>query len=88
MPKMHAAQVTRPGGPFEIVEREIPQPAAGQVRVKVQACGICHSDSLAFSVLSGIRSMNEASPLEKVAEVYERMESGKARFRVVLTTRQ
>src|SRR6266540_421744 len=46
MPKMRAAQVTRPGGPFEIVEREIPQPAAGQVRIKVQACGICHSDSL------------------------------------------
>src|SRR5258706_745764 len=46
MPKMRAAQVARPGGPFEIVEREIPQPAAGQVRVKVQACGICHSDSL------------------------------------------
>jgi D-arabinose 1-dehydrogenase-like Zn-dependent alcohol dehydrogenase len=46
MPKMRAAQVTRPGGPFEIVEREIPQPGAGQVRIKVQACGICHSDSL------------------------------------------
>ena len=46
MPKMRAAQVARPGGPFEIVEREIPQPAVGQVRVKVQACGICHSDSL------------------------------------------
>jgi D-arabinose 1-dehydrogenase-like Zn-dependent alcohol dehydrogenase len=43
---MRAAQITRPGGPFEIVEREIPQPGAGQVRIKVQACGICHSDSL------------------------------------------
>jgi D-arabinose 1-dehydrogenase-like Zn-dependent alcohol dehydrogenase len=46
MPKLRAAQVARPGGPFEIVEREIPQPGAGQVRIKVQACGICHSDSL------------------------------------------
>ena len=46
MPKMRAAQITRPGGPFEIVEREIPQPGAGHVRIKVQACGICHSDSL------------------------------------------
>ena len=45
MPKMRAAQIARPGGPFEIVEREIPQPGAGQVRIKVQACGICHSDS-------------------------------------------
>jgi D-arabinose 1-dehydrogenase-like Zn-dependent alcohol dehydrogenase len=46
MPKMRAAQISRPGGSFELVEREIPLPAAGQVRVKVQACGICHSDSL------------------------------------------
>src|SRR5882672_3019757 len=46
MPKMRAAQIARPGGNFEIVEREIPQPAAGWVRVKIQACGICHSDSL------------------------------------------
>src|SRR5580658_3146509 len=46
MPKMRAAQITRPGGPFELVEREIPQPGPGQVRIKVQACGICHSDSL------------------------------------------
>ncbi len=43
---MRAAQIARASGPFEIVEREIPQPAAGWVRVKVQACGICHSDSL------------------------------------------
>lgn len=43
-------------------------------------------DTLAFSVLSGIRSMNETYPLEKAAEAYERMESGKARFRVVLLT--
>jgi D-arabinose 1-dehydrogenase-like Zn-dependent alcohol dehydrogenase len=46
MPKMRAAQIARPGGPFELVEREIPQPGAGQVRIKIQACGICHSDSL------------------------------------------
>ena len=42
-------------------------------------------DTLAFSVMSGVRSMNEVYPLEKVTEAYERMESGKARFRVVLT---
>jgi D-arabinose 1-dehydrogenase-like Zn-dependent alcohol dehydrogenase len=46
MPKMRAIQVSRPGGPFEMVEREIPQPGPRQVRVKVQACGLCHSDSL------------------------------------------
>ena len=46
MPKMRAVQVPRAGGPLEIVEREIPEPEAGQVRLKVQACGVCHSDSL------------------------------------------
>jgi len=46
MSRMRVAQIPRAGGPFEIVEREIQQPAAGQVRIKVQACGICHSDSL------------------------------------------
>jgi D-arabinose 1-dehydrogenase-like Zn-dependent alcohol dehydrogenase len=45
-------------------------------------------DTLAFSVLSGVRSMNEVFPLERVGEAYERMISGKARFRVVLTTGQ
>ncbi|HZL42466.1 MAG TPA: alcohol dehydrogenase [Verrucomicrobiae bacterium] len=46
MSRMRAAQIARPKGPFEIVEREIPQPAPGWVRIKVQACGVCHSDSL------------------------------------------
>jgi D-arabinose 1-dehydrogenase-like Zn-dependent alcohol dehydrogenase len=41
---MKAAQISRPGGDFEIVEREIPKPSAGEVRVKVLACGVCHSD--------------------------------------------
>src|SRR5271156_1511868 len=43
---MKVAQVPKAGGDFEIVEREIPNPNAGQVRIKVQACGVCHSDSL------------------------------------------
>ena len=41
---MKAAQIPGPGEDFQIVEREIPNPAAGQVRIKVQACGVCHSD--------------------------------------------
>jgi D-arabinose 1-dehydrogenase-like Zn-dependent alcohol dehydrogenase len=41
---MKAAQVPKPGADFEIVEREIPNPGAGEVRIKVQACGVCHSD--------------------------------------------
>jgi D-arabinose 1-dehydrogenase-like Zn-dependent alcohol dehydrogenase len=44
--KMRAVQVPKAKGPFEIVERDIPEPQAGWVRVKVEACGICHSDSL------------------------------------------
>ena len=44
--KMKAAQISKPGGDFELVERDIPQPGPGQVRVKVEACGICHSDVL------------------------------------------
>src|SRR3984893_4216723 len=44
--KMRAVQVPKPKGPFEIGEREVPEPQAGWVRIKVQACGICHSDSL------------------------------------------
>jgi D-arabinose 1-dehydrogenase-like Zn-dependent alcohol dehydrogenase len=46
MATMRVVQVSRPNGPFEIVERQIPEPGAGSVRIKVQACGICHSDSL------------------------------------------
>ena len=46
MQKMRAVQVSRPNGPCEIVEREIPEPSPGSVRIKVQACGICHSDSV------------------------------------------
>jgi D-arabinose 1-dehydrogenase-like Zn-dependent alcohol dehydrogenase len=44
--KMKAAQISSAGGDWELVEREIPEPVAGQVRVKVEACGICHSDAL------------------------------------------
>ena len=42
-------------------------------------------DTLAFSARTGVRSMNETYPLERVTEAYDRMMSGKARFRVVLT---
>jgi D-arabinose 1-dehydrogenase-like Zn-dependent alcohol dehydrogenase len=45
MPRMQAVQVTKANGPFEVVERDIPNPSSRQVRIKVQACGICHSDT-------------------------------------------
>src|SRR5450432_1702927 len=44
--KMKAAQISKPGGDWELIERDIPELGAGQVRVKVEACGICHSDAL------------------------------------------
>lgn len=43
---MKAVQIPRPGGNFEVVERPIPEPARGEVRIKVEACGICHSDAI------------------------------------------
>src|SRR5437764_677943 len=43
---MKVAQIPSLGADFQIVEREIPKPGVGQVRIKVQACGICHSDVL------------------------------------------
>jgi D-arabinose 1-dehydrogenase-like Zn-dependent alcohol dehydrogenase len=46
MTKMRAVQVTKKGGPLELVEREIPSPQPDQVLIKVEACGVCHSDSL------------------------------------------
>jgi D-arabinose 1-dehydrogenase-like Zn-dependent alcohol dehydrogenase len=44
--KMKVAQISKPGGDFELIERDIPEPGPGQVRIKVEACGICHSDAL------------------------------------------
>ncbi len=44
MPQMTAVQISRPGAPFEVVTREMPAPGPDQVLIKVQACGICHSD--------------------------------------------
>jgi D-arabinose 1-dehydrogenase-like Zn-dependent alcohol dehydrogenase len=46
MPTMRAVQVSRPGGTLELVERPVPDPGPGSVRIKVQVCGICHSDAM------------------------------------------
>jgi D-arabinose 1-dehydrogenase-like Zn-dependent alcohol dehydrogenase len=46
MARMKAVQVTKGKGPFEIVERDIPEPGNGEVRIQVEACGVCHSDVL------------------------------------------
>src|SRR5580704_3391212 len=47
MRKMRVIRIPHAKGPFELVEREIPEPPAGYVRIQVQACGICHSDEYA-----------------------------------------
>ncbi|RKH64394.1 alcohol dehydrogenase [Corallococcus aberystwythensis] len=44
--KMKAVQVPKAGGPLEVVEREVPEPGPGQVRLAVEACGVCHSDAI------------------------------------------
>src|SRR5713226_2861640 len=46
MARMRAVQVARAGGRLELIERDMPEPARGEVRVRVEACGVCHSDSL------------------------------------------
>src|SRR3712207_9579439 len=45
MARMRLVQVREPGAPLELVEREVPEPGPGQVRIRVEACGICHSDA-------------------------------------------
>jgi D-arabinose 1-dehydrogenase-like Zn-dependent alcohol dehydrogenase len=80
MPKMKAVQVPKPGADFEIVEREIPQPAAGQVRIRVQACGICHSDVITKeNLFPGITYPRV--PGHEVAGVIDEVGAGVARWK-------
>lgn len=51
MPTMHIAQLKKPNSKFEIIEKELPQPGPKQVRIKIHACGVCHSDVLTQSGL-------------------------------------
>ncbi|HUO04326.1 MAG TPA: alcohol dehydrogenase [Candidatus Binataceae bacterium] len=80
MPAMRAAQVTRANGPLEVVEREIPIPGAGQIRVKVHACGICHSDTVVKeSLFPGIQYPR--IPGHEVAGVVDAIGPGVARWK-------
>jgi D-arabinose 1-dehydrogenase-like Zn-dependent alcohol dehydrogenase len=50
-----AVQVTAPGGDFKVVQQEFPEPGPGHVRIRIQACGVCHSDSITkYAVFPGI----------------------------------
>ncbi len=81
MAKMRAVQVSRPKGPFELVEREIPEPGAGSIRIKVQACGICHSDMYTKEGLyPGIQYPRV--PGHEVAGVIDALGSGVAQWKV------
>ncbi len=71
------------GGPLEVSPAQIIT-ASQSVQGWYSGTSIDSEDTLSFSVLSGVRSMNEVFPLERVNEAYDRMLSGKARFRVVL----
>ncbi len=80
MLKMKLAQISKPGGDWELVEREIPEPASGQVRVKVEACGICHSDVLVKDGLwPGLRY--PAVPGHEVAGRIDAIGSGVAEWK-------
>jgi D-arabinose 1-dehydrogenase-like Zn-dependent alcohol dehydrogenase len=73
------------GGPLSVSPMQL---IGGCTSIKGWYSGVSidSEDTLSFSVLSGVRSMNEAMPLDRASEAYDRMMSGKARFRVVLTT--
>jgi D-arabinose 1-dehydrogenase-like Zn-dependent alcohol dehydrogenase len=75
MAKMRIVQVRYANGPFDVVEREIPEPGPGYVRIRVQACGICHSDVL---TKEGIRPGIEypRAPGHEVAGIVDAMGEG------------
>ena len=78
---MKAAIVTKPGGDFEVVERKIPNPERGQVRIKVQACGVCHSDVMTKEGLwPGIQFPRV--PGHEVAGVVDEVGEGVAAWKV------
>jgi D-arabinose 1-dehydrogenase-like Zn-dependent alcohol dehydrogenase len=66
--------VSKANGPFEIIERDIPEPGPGQVRIKVQACGICHSDSLVKERMFP-RIQYPMVPGHEVAEIIDKIGS-------------
>jgi D-arabinose 1-dehydrogenase-like Zn-dependent alcohol dehydrogenase len=78
---MKVAQISKPGGDFEIVERDIPEPDAGQVRIKVHACGVCHSDVLTKEGLwPGIQYPR--IPGHEVAGVIDEVGSGVSTWKI------
>jgi len=78
---MRVAQVSRPNGPLELVERPLPQPGSGTVRIRVLACGVCHSDSMTVrGLISGIRYPRV--PGHEVAGLIDAVGPGVAEWKV------
>ena len=79
--KGRAMQVAAAGGAFEFVQREFPGPVSGQVRIKVQACGVCHSDAITkFGVFPGIAYPRV--PGHEIAGVIDAVGEGEPLFKV------
>src|SRR5882762_8823667 len=78
---MKAAQISKPHGDLEIVERAIPEPGPGQVLIKVQACGVCHSDVLTKEgMLPGIQYPRV--PGHEVVGVVDQLGAGVSAWRI------
>ena len=82
MAKMRAVQISKAGGPFELVERDVPAVGPHQVRIKVEACGICHSDALVkFGAYPGLQlpripGHEIAGKIDKVGEGVHAFKAG------------
>ena len=77
MPTMRIARVREPKGPIELTDTRVPEPGAGAVRIKVEACGICHSDSITKeAILPGIQYPR--APGHEVAGVVDALGAGVA----------
>ena len=87
MATMKAVQISKANGPFEVVERDIPEPGPGEVRIKVEACGICHSDAFVKSgafpgiVLPRIPGHEIAGRVDAVGRQRRLVEEGRSRRR-------
>ena len=94
--KMHAAVVELFGKPLVFRDFDIPVPGPGQILVKTEACGVCHTDlhaaqgdwpvkpKLAFAVQGKVKADIELQPLSAINSVFERLEHGDVPSRVVL----
>lgn len=82
MKTMQAAVVHEFGKPLIIEERPIPEPQEGEILVKIEACGVCHTDLHAAE--GKVKAEIETQPLKAINAIFERMKHGQINGRVVL----